>query len=87
MEAMAMGVPVVASDVPGNRDLVLPDQTGLLVPVGDRAGYARQMNALLDNAELAGRLGEAGRWRMEQHFTIEKMVSAYVDLYRRVLAE
>ena len=41
MEAMSHGVPVVATDIPGNRDLVVPGETGYLVPVGDRAGFAR----------------------------------------------
>ncbi len=85
LEAMAMGLPVVASDIPGNRDLVIPEQTGHLVAVGDRAGYARSMNILLNDTELAERLGEAGRRRVEQHFTIEKMVDGYVELYREVL--
>ena len=61
MEAMAAGVPVVATDVPGTRDLVVHGETGYLVPVGDRAGFARQTNRLLDDADLARRLGEAGR--------------------------
>jgi glycosyltransferase involved in cell wall biosynthesis len=86
MEAMSMGLPVVASDIPGNRDLVVPDQTGYLVPVGDRADFASYMNILLDDDELARRLGQAGQQRMREHFTVETMVQRYVDLYREVLA-
>ena len=41
LEAMAAGVPVVATDIPGTRDLVVPDETGYLAPIGDRAGFAR----------------------------------------------
>ena len=39
MEAMNAGIPVIATDIPGNRDLVVPDETGFLFPVGDRATW------------------------------------------------
>lgn len=85
LEAMAAGVPVVATDIAGNRDLVVPDETGYLVPVGDRAALARQANKLLDDAELARRLGEAGRQRVLNEFTVERMVERHAQLYREVL--
>jgi glycosyltransferase involved in cell wall biosynthesis len=82
MEAMSCGVPVVATDIPGNRDLVTHGQTGYLVPVGDRAGFAKHTNRLLDDAALAKRLGDAGRVKMEQDFSVERMVRTYAELYR-----
>jgi glycosyltransferase involved in cell wall biosynthesis len=85
LEAMAAGVPVVATDIPGTRDLVLPESTGYLVPVGDRAGLARWTNTLLDDAELAQRLGQAGRRRVWRDFSVEKMVRCHADLYRELL--
>lgn len=85
LEAMAAGVPVVATDIPGNRDLVVPDETGYLVPVGDRAAFARQANKLLDDAELARRLGATGRQRVLGEFTVERMVERHEQLYREVL--
>ena len=85
MEAMAAGVPVVASDIPGNRDLVAPGVTGYLVRVGHRAGFARWTNQLLDDAALRHRLGEAGRQRIGREFGVEQMVSRYVELYGEVL--
>lgn len=85
LEAMAAGVPVVATDISGNRDLVVPDETGYLVPVGDRAALARQANKLLDDAELARRLGAAGRQRVLSEFTVERMVERHAQLYREVL--
>jgi glycosyltransferase involved in cell wall biosynthesis len=85
MEAMAAAVPVVATDIPGNRDLVVPGETGFLVRVGDRAGFARFTNKLLDDAGLAQRLGEAGRQRMLDEFSLERMISRYAELYREVL--
>ncbi|HUY35268.1 MAG TPA: glycosyltransferase [Pirellulales bacterium] len=86
MEAMAAGVPVVASDIPGNRDLVVPGQTGFLVPLGDRAAFARQTRVLLDDAELAGRFGAAGRERVLREFSIERMIERHAELYRELLA-
>lgn len=86
MEAMAAGVPVVATDISGNRDLVVPGETGYLVPVGDRAAFARETRRLLEDAELARRLGEAGRRRMLAEFTVEQMVERHAKLYRELLS-
>jgi glycosyltransferase involved in cell wall biosynthesis len=86
MEAMAAGVPVVATDISGNRDLVLPGQTGFLVPVGDRAAFARQTRKLLEDAGLAQRLGAAGRERISTEFSAERMVERHATLYRDLLA-
>ncbi|MFV2068123.1 MAG: glycosyltransferase, partial [Pirellulales bacterium] len=64
MEAMAAGVPVVATDIPGCRDLVVPGETGFLVPIGDRAGRARATIDILEDPQLAGRMGDAARERV-----------------------
>jgi glycosyltransferase involved in cell wall biosynthesis len=85
MEAMAAGVPVVATDIPGNRDLVVAGETGYLVGLGDRAAFARQTRILLDDAELARRFGAAGRERVLREFSIEKMIERHVELYRGLL--
>jgi glycosyltransferase involved in cell wall biosynthesis len=85
LEAMAAGVPVVASDIPGTRDLVIPRETGLLVQVGDRAGFAREAHRLLEDPALARRLGDAGRERAQSDFSVEKMVANYTALYRRLM--
>ena len=82
MEAMAAGVPVVATDIPGNRDLVVPDVTGYLVPVGDRFEFTRRTHWLLDDEALRRRLGEAGRERIAREFSVEKMVQRHAELYR-----
>jgi glycosyltransferase involved in cell wall biosynthesis len=87
MEAMSVGVPVVATDIPGTRDLVVPDETGYLFHVGDRAMLAKRTNQILNDADLARRLGEAGRQRMADEFGVDTMVNRYADLYRRVFEE
>ncbi|MGH7194049.1 MAG: glycosyltransferase [Candidatus Saccharimonadales bacterium] len=86
MEAMMAGVPVVATDIPGSRDLVIKGKTGFLVPVGDRAAFARQTKKLLDDGDLARRLGAAGHERVLSEFTVERMVARHVELYRELLA-
>ena len=85
MEAMAAGVPVVATDVDGNRDLVIPDETGFLVPVGDRAGRTRATDRILNDSELAQRLAECGRRRVQEHFGVETMIERYATLYCEIL--
>jgi glycosyltransferase involved in cell wall biosynthesis len=86
IEALAAGVPVVAADTAENRELVIHDQTGFLVPVGDRADRARYANRLVNDAGLRARLGEAGRQRVATQFNVEQMVVRYVELYQRVSA-
>jgi len=86
MEAMSYAVPVVATDISGNRDLVTNGETGFLVPVGDRAGFARHTNKLLDDRALAQRVGEAGRRRVITEFSVEKMVERHAELYRELLS-
>lgn len=81
MEAMALGIPVVASDIPGNRDLVVHEKTGFLVPVGDRAEFAKRTRVLLETPGLAKEFGGAAISRMENEFSIEKMISRHVEYY------
>jgi len=85
MEAMAAGVPVVASDIPGTRDLVVHRQTGYLVPVGDRAAFSRFAQKILEDPQHGRQLGSAGRQRVETEFTVNKMVERHAALYREIL--
>jgi glycosyltransferase involved in cell wall biosynthesis len=84
LEAMAAGVPVIATDIPGNRDLVVDGQTGYLVPVGDRFEFTRRTHWLLEDANLRQKLGAAGRARIQTEFTVEQMVARHAALYREV---
>lgn len=81
IEAMQAGLPVVASDIPGNRDLVQHDQTGRLVKLGDAVDFARQTHQLLDRPDELRRLGQSARQRIESEFTVESMVGRHIDLY------
>lgn len=84
IEAMQAGVPVIGSDIPGNRDLILHDVTGRIVELGDRAGFARETHDLLENPDLARQYGTSARERIASHFSVESMVDKHADLYRRL---
>jgi glycosyltransferase involved in cell wall biosynthesis len=86
MEAMAAGVPVVATDIPGTRDLVQTNVTGYLVPIGDRAGFAKYTRKLLDDDALRNAFGAAGQARMREEFSVAKMIERYAAFYERILA-
>ena len=88
MEAMAAGVPVMATNIPGTDELVVHGETGYLVPKGkpSRAALAAHTDPVLDDPDLARRLGQAARRRMLDEFSIERMVERYTDLYRELLA-
>jgi glycosyltransferase involved in cell wall biosynthesis len=85
LEAMAAGVPVVATDIPGTRELVVPGETGYLLPVGDRAAFCRFTERLLNDTALADRFSAAARSRAASQFSVEKMIERHVALYREVL--
>jgi glycosyltransferase involved in cell wall biosynthesis len=85
MEAMACGVPVAASNIWGNRELVLHGRTGYLVSLGDRAGYARYAQKILEDSQLARQLGDEARRRIASEFSVEKMVERHAALYRELL--
>jgi len=82
IEAMQAGVPVVASDIAGNRDLVIHDQTGRLVPLGDTADFARQSQDLLEHPDQATNLARAASEKVATEFTVAAMVDAHARLYR-----
>lgn len=85
MEAMASHVPVIATDISGHRDLIEHDETGALVPVGDRASFAKWATFLLDHEDKAKRLAGNAYQRISTEFAIEKMVEKHVDLYDDLL--
>jgi glycosyltransferase involved in cell wall biosynthesis len=89
-EAMAHARPVVASAVGGLVDLVVDDETGLLVEPGDVDALRSALRRLLDDEELRRRLGAAARERVREHFSWERVtdltVAAYEDVMRALSA-
>jgi glycosyltransferase involved in cell wall biosynthesis len=85
LESMAAGVPVVATDVGGNPEVVKEGETGFLVPVKDADALADRICRVLQDGELATRLGEAGRRRAAEQFSIDRMLRDTERLYEHLL--
>lgn len=81
IEAAACGRAVVTTDVPGCRDAIDPDKTGLLVPVRDPQALADAIARLVDDAALRHSMGVAGRALAEREFNIERVARIHVELY------
>ncbi len=85
VEAMAMGCPVVATNVGGIPDIVLDGETGLLVEPANPVAFAHAVRTLLDEPTRAARLGAAGRARAESTFSLGAHVDAVERVYDEVL--
>jgi glycosyltransferase involved in cell wall biosynthesis len=86
LEAMATGLPVVATRVGGNAELVQAGRTGMLVPAADVQAMAQALVEMAGNSQAAVRMGQAGRAEVERRFSLQAMVGAYQGLYDRQLA-
>jgi glycosyltransferase involved in cell wall biosynthesis len=87
IEAMAAGVPVVATDCGGVRDIVADGEQGFVVPVGDRDALADRLRLLAEDPETRARLGKGGRVRAEQEFGIERTARAYESLMSELVVD
>ena len=84
MEALALGVPVVASNVGGLPESVVDGETGLLVPPGDAGAIATAADRMLKDPSWARGLASNGTKLVEQRFPAEKMITRYMDLYQEL---
>src|SRR6266850_733175 len=87
LEAMATGLPVLATAVGGNPELIQAGVTGTLVPRDDPESMARAMRAYAESAELCRRHGIEARRTIERRFSMETMVDAYMTIYDTLLAK
>jgi len=85
LEAMATGLPVVATDIRGCREEVVDGETGLLVPIHDPVRLADAILRILDDPEKRRAMGDAGRRRVEELFDEEKVLDRQIEVFRRLL--
>lgn len=87
LESMAAGLPMVATDVGGNREAIIEGETGFLIPPRDPDALADRILRLLGDRALAQRMGRAGRARIETTFSLQRMVAETERFYERLLEE
>lgn len=87
LEAMANGLPVIASDIHGIRDVVVNGKTGVLVPTGDSTLMADAIANVVGNADLRSSLASAAAMEVAKKYDWESVVSSYDDLLRAVVAK
>lgn len=85
LEAMASGLPVIATSVGGNPELVQDGATGLLFPAGDVSALARALATLIDNPSRRHAMGEAAEAHIRQNFDWQRTVDSYLSLYDALL--
>ena len=85
IEAAACGRAVVTTDTPGCRDAIIPDSTGLLVPIKEAKPLAEALQKLIENDGLRTSMGTAGRILAEKEFTIDKIIKQHLDIYKEML--
>jgi glycosyltransferase involved in cell wall biosynthesis len=84
MEAFAAGTPVIGTDIPGIRQLVEDEETGLLAPLGDTGGLARAIERLCNNPELARLMAENARLVVEKSYAAKRMARDFEAEYRQL---
>jgi glycosyltransferase involved in cell wall biosynthesis len=87
LEAMASRLPVVATNVGGNPEVVVDGETGILVPPKDPQKMAEAIIEILQNPGLAKKMGEAGRKRVEDEFSLDRMAREYELIYENCRAK
>jgi len=87
LEAMACAIPVVATDVGGNSEIVINGDTGFIVPSRTPELLADKIQFLLENPSLRERMGHFGRERVVTSFSMKKTASNYLSLYHEILSD
>ena len=87
LEAMAAGCPIIATDVPGCRDLITHDRTGLLVPYGDTSRLADGIRHLIRDTVMAKRLAEDASQVVNRDWHLDSTHRSYAALYEEIQAD
>ena len=83
LEAYSVGKPAVASDTPGSKELIKPNETGLLVPRRDSKAIARALEQMIERPEQIKSMGRQAQEWWSKEFSFKKMVSRYYEIYGR----
>ena len=86
LEAAAASRAVVTTDSPGCRDAIIPNKTGLLVPINNSQKLADALQRLIENNAERVSMGKAGRNLAKQEFQVEKIVEKHLNIFERLLA-
>lgn len=85
LKAAAAGVPVVAFDVAGATEAVMHGKTGVLIPARDVRMLQKAIALMLEEPQMCREMGQAGRQRMQDEFSIDTMVESHIELYESLL--
>jgi len=85
LEAASMSKPIVATDVPGCREVVEDGVNGFLVPVRDYKSLAKKIETLIENEALRDKFGKMSRKKAVEEFDIKKVVDKYLKVYEEIL--
>jgi glycosyltransferase involved in cell wall biosynthesis len=83
IEAMHLGLPAVASDIPGNNEIVVDGETGYLVPASDVAAYADRLTRLLSDADWRRRMKDNAQQRAVRDYSVSRLLDAHLEIYAR----
>lgn len=84
LEAMVMGTPVIAANIPGSREAVQNEINGLLVEVGDIKGYTKALMRVLQDKNFSNRMTETARKTIETKFNAQRMVAELTEVYQLI---
>lgn len=87
LESMASGLPVIATDVGGNPELVADGETGILVPPSDPGELANALRRYVEDPSLAATHGVRARERAEREFSVDRMIAGYLEVYDELTSE
>ena len=86
LEYMRAGLPVIATNVGGNKEIIDDGKTGYLIEIGDHRALADRILLLLQDPQMAQAMGASGRTKVEEIFSLEVMVRKHEELYRTLVA-
>ena len=85
LEASLAGLPIVSTDVGGARDIIVEEETGYIVPVGDKAALVERLTFLIRNSSIRKRMGRVAQQKIQTDFSLNKITSVIQGIYERAL--